>query len=314
MPAPFLEEEALKRPACISSPPLDRNPSRSTRSLTRGPCHFCLCFSSADAASAATSCDSNASYYTVNHTGNTVTHLNACTLATISTIPTFGDPLHPALTPDYSLLLVTDNDGAVDFINTSTDKVVTTLQVLANPSGIAITPDGNTAYITDYNYAGRLLVIDIPSRTVTGTISLPYPYPKQIFLTPDGAQAWINYLGSSVVSILDTQSGTLSGSVPTAGQAETGIAFNATGTRAYVATEPADVIVFDTATLAQVGDIKVGSRPVDITLTPDDARLYVTSFTSSTISVIDAHTNKLLTSFQAPAADQRAFVLVPSVP
>ncbi|HWB85103.1 MAG TPA: YncE family protein [Bryobacteraceae bacterium] len=278
------------------------------------PVPFLPLFSNADAAAPPTSCDPNASFYAVNHKGNTVTHYMACTLAPIATIPLFGNPLHPALTPDYSLLLVTDNDGAVDFIDTSTDKVVKTLQFPAYPSGIAITPDGKTAYVTDYDYAGRLMVIDIPSRTLTSTIPLPYPYPKQVFLTPDGAEAWVNYLDGTVVSILDTLSGTISGSVSTGGQAETGIAFNATGTRAYIATQPADVKVFDTATLTQTGDIAVGSRPVDIILTLDGARLYVTSFTSSTISVIDAHTNKLLSNLKAPATDQRAFVLLPSVP
>jgi YVTN family beta-propeller protein len=49
-------------------------------------------------------------------------------------------------------------------------------------------------------------------------------------------------------------------------------------------------------------------------LTPDAARIYVTSFMSSTISIVDAHTNQLMTNVTAPGVDQRAFTLIPLVP
>ena len=240
----------------------------------------------------------------------------SCTLSIIATIPVVSNPLHPAITPDGSLLLVTSYDSAVNFIGTATDTVVYTLQTPSVlPSGIAISPDGSTAYVTNYNNVDMgVLVIDIASRTITGTIPLPIAYPKQIFLTPDGAQAWVNFYGNSEIYIIDTFSGTIATNLRASSLATTGIAFNATGTYAYVAVQPSDLVVYDTATLAQVADIQVGASPVDVVLTPDGGRLYVTSFQSSTISIVDAHTNRLLTSVTAPGVDQRAFTLSPTVP
>jgi YVTN family beta-propeller protein len=279
------------------------------------PIPFLPGFSATDAAIPAVMCDPNGSFYSVNHGNSLVTHFAGCTLTAIATIPVFQNPLHPAMTPDGSLLLVTSNAGAVNFISTATDTVVFTLQTPGlSPSGIDISPDGSTAYVTNYDVNAEILVIDIPSRTITKTIPLPVQYPKQIFLTPDGAQAWVNFYGNSQIYILDTFSGTVAATIGTGNMATTGIAFNATGTTAYVAAAPNDLLVYNTASLTRTGDIKVGSQPVDVFLTPDGARLYVTSFSSSTISIVDAHTNLLLTNLTAPGVDQRGFVLIPTVP
>ena len=281
------------------------------------PVPFLPAFSAADAAMIPSSCDPNASFYAVNHANSLVTHFSACPLAVIDTIPVFANPLHPAMTPDGTLLLVTSNAGAVNFISTATDTVVYTLLTPPNvyPSGIAISPDGSTAYVTNYNNVDiGVLVINIPSRTITGTIPLPIEYPKQIFLTPDGAQAWVNFYGNSEIYIIDTFSGTVIAALQTQTLATTGMAFNATGTNAYVAVQPSDLVVYDTATLVQIADIQVGTSPVDVVLTPDGGSLYVTSFTSSTIAVVDAHTNQLLTNITAPGVDQRAFTIIPTVP
>jgi len=279
------------------------------------PVPFMPIFSSAQAGSSPANCDPNGSFYAVNHGASNLTHYASCTLKVLASIPLFGNPLHPALTPDGSLLLVTDNAGAVDFVSTSTDTVVYTLMTPGMfPSGIAISPDGNTAYVTNYDINALVMVIDIPSRTITGTIPLPVHYPKQIFLTPDGAQAWVNFYSNSSIYIIDTLSQTIAGSIGTIFPATTGMAFNATGSRAFVAVYPQDVYVYDTATLARLADITVGANPVDIVLTPDTQRLYVTSYGSSTITVIDAHHNTVLTTITAPGVDQRAFSLASLVP
>ena len=279
------------------------------------PLPFAPVFSPQVAKSVPASCDPNGSFYAVNHGDNLVTHFASCTLKVIDTIPVFANPLHPALTPDGTLLLVTSNAGAVNFISTATDKVVYTLQTPGvYPSGIAISPDGNTAYVTDYDTNSQILVIDIPSHTITTMIALPEPYPKQIFLTPDGAQAWVNFYSNTEIYIIDTLSNTVVTPLNTSGIVSTGMAFNATGTKVFIAALPSDLYIYDTASLTRIADVQVGASPVDVTLTPDGGRVYVTSFESPTVSIVDAHTNQLLANVMAPAADQRAFSLDPLVP
>jgi len=54
------------------------------------------------------------------------------------------------------------------------------------------------------------------------------------------------------------------------------------------------VSVIDTTTDTVVATVDVGSRPVDLAITPDSTRVFVSSFLSSTLSVIDVMTNSVI--------------------
>ena len=242
-------------------------------------------------------CDPRQSYYSVNHANSTVTHFGTCPLHKIVSIPVADAPLEGALTPDARLLLVTSFSGPVTFIDTSTDQVVGTVSSPGtHPSGIAISPDGARAYVTSYTVPGALLLIDVVNRKITGSIPLT-GYARNVFFTPDGSQAWINYLGSSQITIVDTLTNTAGAALTLSAAAEAGIAFNPTGTRAYIATRAGTIAVIDTATLNSVASIAVGSWPVDVIVTPDGRRVFVDDFSpTGTLAAIDTATNKVIST------------------
>lgn len=242
----------------------------------------------------------------VNHLHNTVTRLGTCPFSVKATIPLVSRPLQVAVTPDGSQAIVTNFDNAISFVNLASNAVSFTLKTDAsiNPAGVAITPDGKRAYVTSFNNVNSvILVIDIASHTIVGTIPAG-AWPQGVFITPDGTQAWVTYPFNNEVDVIDTLTNTES-----AGRvvnAPAGIAFNSTGTRAYVTSggNPGTVIAFDTASFQPITSYAVGTYPVDVNVIPGDQLVVVNNFASSNISVINTLSGAVLTSQPADSSAQ----------
>ena len=221
-------------------------------------------------------CDPTNQGFIVNHRQNSVTAFGICPLRLLKEIPVASNPLQVALTPDGSQALVTSydggatGDGALIFIDAST-YAATSLD-LPNyfPSGIAISPDGTRAYLTHYfDIQPLLLVIDIPNRKLLTTIPLRRQYPGVVVLTPDGTQAWVNYYNDTAITIVDLQTNTIASTLSFNLLVSRGMAFNPQGTKAFVAVQPDQLYVIDTATLATIATITVGNGPNDVIMLPE---------------------------------------------
>ncbi len=243
----------------------------------------------------------------VNHLHNAVTRLGTCPLSTKATIQLVSRPLQVAVTPDGSQAIVTNFDNAISFINLSSNAVSFTLKTdgAINPAGVAITPDGKRAYVTSFNnFNPAILVIDIASHAIVTTISSANAWPKGVFITPDGSQAWISYPYSNEVDIFDTLTNTRSAARIV--NSPQGIAFNSTGTRAYVASNgtPGTLVVFDTATLQSLKSYTVGTYPLDVKVMPGDQFVLVNNFGSANLSLVDTGSGKVETSKPADNVTQ----------
>jgi YVTN family beta-propeller protein len=226
--------------------------------------------------------------YVVNHTLNTVVQMAACTGRIVAKIPVGSNPLKVAVTPDGKLALVTMYDGGVAFIDTSTNQVAFTLPTGTNvhPSGIDITPDGTQAWITNYFDDGSsVLVIDIAQRKIINTIPVP-TFPQSVYISPDGLLAWVTLPFNNAIYVIDTLTQTVARTLGVT--APYGIAFNSTGTRAYIANNGSSTIqVMDTTTYQTVKTYNVGTAPVDVLITNDNGFLFVTNNGGGSVSVID---------------------------
>ncbi len=256
-------------------------------------------------------CTPNTSIYMVNHFANTVTHYGVCPLSIIKRIQVGTNPLQLQVTPDGKTVVVTCYDGIISFIDVASDTVTASLNTpSAYPNGIAITPDGSKAYVTSYiDTSPAILVIDLNKRAIASTIPIGTAYPKSIVLTPDGLQAWILSYQSRQATVFDTLTNTVTFNVSLGGQGDTGMAFNPTGTRAYVALAQGRVAVFDTSTLANVASIPVAANPNDIVITPAGDRAFVNSTSSAVISTIDLTTNTVTGTVRTQAPAQMGLVL-----
>jgi YVTN family beta-propeller protein len=137
---------------------------------------------------------------------------------------------------------------AVAFIDTATDTVTTLSTPQYNPYGVAISPDGSKAYVTSYSTNQPVIFqIDMATHQILPQTLQVNSYPKSIFLTPDGALAWVTFSQSSVIYVIDTLSMTVAATINAGGTADTGLDFTPDGTRAYVAVFGGSLAVFNTA-------------------------------------------------------------------
>jgi YVTN family beta-propeller protein len=263
------------------------------------PLPFPALFPAAALSSYSMACTSNTSIYSVNHLSGTVSHISTCPPALVKKIPVCAAPLQVAMTPDAATAVVSCYDNQIAFIDTATDTVTTLATPNYNPNGVAISPDGTVAYFTSYiNNPSVIFMVNLATRKLMPQTLTVNAFPKSIFLTPDGAMAWVLFYQSSAIYVIDTLSMTVAGTVNAGGQADTGMAFTPDGTRAYVSVYGGSVSVFNTATLAQIASIPVGDQPTNIVVTNGGSRAYVSSFSSNNpvTSVINTATNQVIST------------------
>jgi len=304
---PFTESDAVDRGllARVAQPEQAASPRTAGLAATVGtlvPLLFPPVFPSSDSGKVSLNCPATLGSYLVNHVEGTVTSFNLCpTLSVRKEIPVRSNPLQLAVTPDGTTVLVTSYDSALNFIDTATDTVFTLNLPGYNPSGIAISPDGTRAFLTHYlDSAPALLVIDIPNRKLLSTIPLPFNFPRVVVLTPDGAQAWVNYYSGTLVTIVDTLSGTVSANINFGVPISMGMAFNPTGTKAFIAGSPNTIYIVDTASLSILARVAVGGDPTDVIADPNGKVVYVNSGVTSGTWLVDPINNTLAAAPQSP--------------
>ena len=167
----------------------------------------------------------------------------------------------------------------------------------SQPYSLAITPDGKRLYTGEFvgNSNGSLYSIDLPNgpaKQLSGAGS----YVTHALVTRDGTQVWFcNYYGGNVL-IYDVLTNALITALPI--QFAWDVAFNASGTRAYITNgapgSVGAVAVIDTASLQTIASIPVGSTPKNIRITPSGRHLFVTNYDSNFMTQIDTATNQVV--------------------
>jgi DNA-binding beta-propeller fold protein YncE len=268
---------AKKSPQAVSSNPYVANQMQTFIASPSGPAPFDLkqtilslpfrpALPSASVTPGTVNCDPSVTVLSVGYNRGTVLPLTPCTATVGAAIPTGAGSLQIAITPDARFAFVANLNGSIPVIDLASRSVVTTIQTPgAKPFGIAISPDGATAYVTSFDALNpALLTVDIASRAVTSTVKLS-ALPQNIFTSPDGNLIWITSQIPDVITVLDALTLTPVASI-TGVTSPTGMAFNPTGTFAYVAsaTVPGTVKAIDTTTYSIVKSYNVGNNPVDV--------------------------------------------------
>jgi DNA-binding beta-propeller fold protein YncE len=234
-----------------------------------------------------------------NHNESNVSRVSTCPFAIKTTIPVSQNPLQIAVTPDGSTALVTSfgsldgSGGAVTFINLMTNQVTNTVNTLGNfvvtPNGLAISPDGTTAYIGNFTNPGQSIqVMNIATQTITASIPNVVAYPSAMTVTPDGSQLWVGSPLGTETDVIDTLTNTIAFRINI--QQAVDIAFNSTGTTAYITSDlnsPGQVFAVNTSTFQIVNTYTVGSGPADIAMSYGDKFLVVNNYNDGTETIID---------------------------
>ncbi len=172
------------------------------------------------------------------------------------------------------------------------NKVVATIAVGKNPEGIAITPDSSFAYIANSNQdstAGEdsVSVLNLANKSLELTIrDASFKAPYRIAIHPDGTRAYVANSGSTTLSIIDTTTNHVIGTI-NGFDGPAGIVITPDGNYAYVnnygraegvESEKATAVrVVDLQTNEIIGEpIVVDRAPSSMAITPDGKYVYVT--------------------------------------
>jgi YVTN family beta-propeller protein len=242
---------------------------------------------------------------------NTVAFVNTCPYQITTRVSVGTRPVAVAGTPDGQFALVSNAgngtfSGTVSVINIASKAVIQTINFTApdgsvvQPTGIAVLPDGSRAYVADHQCPNSFIfIVDLTTFNVIG--SIPYfCFPAAVAVTPDGSQLWVSSRGSSRVDVYDTAT-----NAPVTGfgvTLATGIAFNPTGTRAYLAagTSPGFIVVVDMSSYQRITSIAVGNLPHALAVTPTGRHLFVTNGLSNSVSWISTDTNTVIQTITFP--------------
>jgi YVTN family beta-propeller protein len=201
--------------------------------------------------------------YATDDVGNTVTPIDPVTGQPSPRIPV-ADPYNMYFTPDGTAAIsVAEALQQLVFYDPHTwqEQGRLDLPECAGVDHADFTPDGRTV-VFSCEFAGRVAVVDVPSRTVVRMIDMPvrntHMGPQDVKLAPDGSRFYI----------ADSDQGSL--------------------------------WVLDGAGTQVIGELRTGPGAHGLYVSRDASHLYVTNRRDNSISVLDARTGAPITKWPVP--------------
>jgi DNA-binding beta-propeller fold protein YncE len=208
------------------------------------------------------------------------------------------------VTGTNGLIMIDKRGGFVRFFDPETFEEVATLDLGAPPHELAISPDRRTAYIPLYgdgvygnnpNPDHRIVIVDLQSRTVAGTIDVsPNLAPHGLQVDGDGL-LYASCDLSSTLLVIDPKTRTIETTVDIEGAGHW-TAVLADGSKAYVANKDdvPFVSVVDLQTRKLIGRVPMPNGTQGITASPDGTRVLAMDFTEPKFYVIDTATDEIV--------------------
>jgi len=224
--------------------------------------------------------------YVSNYNSGTVSMFDVKSSSVLANIAVGPNPLGIAITPDgASLYASVQGSNQVAVIDTNQRIVLTDIPVGQQPTGIALTPDGARAYVAN-RADNTVSVINTATNTVIASIPVGQ-YPQLLSVSPDGSRLYIANTNGGSVSIVDTGTNSPLETISGLTNMPTGVHFSPNGSVVYVADQGGALSIIDPATATLLNNLPIQGNPIDVAVTPDGKRLYVSNSLSSGVSGID---------------------------
>ena len=229
--------------------------------------------------------------FVTNEKSNNVTVIDAASQKVLATIPVGERPRGIAVGRDGRRVFVANsNSNNVSVIDAKSLQVIDTLPAGIDPEGITLDRSGRLYAVNENDSA--VTVIDVSKREIVKRLEVGTE-PETAVLSPDGRWVVVSNETSNEIHLIDTTSATIVGKVSVPRNPR-GMRFTADSRQLYVASEQAHVIsVIDVEKREVVKSAPTGGeRPVDIVISPDGARLYVSHGASADVRVFETATWK----------------------
>ena len=210
------------------------------------------------------------------------------------------------------LLVANKGDESLGIVDVDSGKQVATV-----PEGgktgheVTASPDGRTAYVPIYGDSGvgkpgtdgdRMVVIDIASRKVTGTVNFGHGVrPHLPAFGPRNGMLYVTTELDQAITIIDPKTLKITGQIPT-GQTESHmLAISHDGRRGYTANVgPGTVSVLDMEAGKTITVIPISGATQRISISPDDRMVFTSDQMAPRLAVIDTAGNRVKTWVALP--------------
>ena len=197
-----------------------------------------------------------------------------------------------------NLIVTAKTAHKVHFLDAETLTLSKTIDMPGSTHELALSADGRTAYGSVYgdgifikrvNPDRRIVVIDLPSQSLTRVIDLGAIYaPHGVMMDENGAVWCSGELGNAVL-VIDPATDKVQ-RIDVGNTAHWVAISHATG-KVFVSVKSDEVVVVDVARRAVIDRIKVPQITEGLAISPDGATLYVCAQTAPEFYVIDAKTH-----------------------
>src|SRR3954463_4690862 len=225
--------------------------------------------------------------------------LDVAKLEVIGKLNTGPSPETFAIDEQRHRIYVADEEGSsLSIIDIDQNIIVQEVPTGAEPEGVFVSEDGKAVYVT--SEVGDLVHLVDPDGGVVTQDVVVGTRPRRFAATPDGKELWVSAELSGEVYIIDRTKFEVAAKIEflPPGMRKTdvtpvGLTMTKDGKTAYVTLgHAAHVAVGDVATRALQGYILLGKRSWGITLSRDEATLYVANGFGDDITLIDVKSRK----------------------
>src|SRR5271168_3134444 len=237
--------------------------------------------------------------FVTNEVSGDMTVIDSATYNVIATVPLGKRPrgLHaspdrktiyvalsgsPIAGPDVDESTLPPPDKTADGIgvfDVAQNKVVRTIHGGSDPENFDVSQDGTQLYISNEDVSA-VSIVDIASGNVVKSLAMG-AQPEGVKVTPDGKQVWVTSEETGTISVLDPVAGKIIKTFKV-GHRPRNIAFLPDGSRGYVNAEnDGTVVLVDARKYQMIKAIQIGKpgliKPMDVILSPDTKKLYVST-------------------------------------
>jgi YVTN family beta-propeller protein len=142
--------------------------------------------------------------------GDNVHVIDVATNKVVGVIEDIEVPHGAAIAPDGSRIYITNESlSTVDVADPKTFKVIKRVKLSGHPNNLSVTSDGRKVYAGIAQPPGAVDVIDTTSLTNVKSIPVEGAV-HNVYVTPDGKYAVSGSVATSVISVIDTKTDTVS--------------------------------------------------------------------------------------------------------